>query len=69
MKVWEKIAQANNLKDRKAVRAMLNGNCPASFEFLHNYINESRFKRFCGKGCSPICTDEYLDLRIKEAVK
>ena len=65
MKVWENLAE---LTDKVSCREWIKfGNttgCPATIEGEFDLIGEEKMNKFCNLGCSVICLDEYLDLKV-----
>lgn len=67
MKVWNKLAEIYNYKDKAELFKILKStcNCPGAIEAKHELIGDKGMERFCNAGCSRTCMDEYLERRVK----
>jgi len=64
--VLEKLIESDhrNALGIEWIKLAYNTTCPASVEYKHDLIGKRRMDNFCKHGCSVICMNEYLELRI-----
>jgi hypothetical protein len=67
MKAWEKLTTIDNIGYSREMAIEIckaENYCPASIEAKHHLIGDKQMERFCGPGCSVVCVNEYLDLKV-----